>query len=92
MVKKRILTEDDVDYLVERLNLSFLTKEEFEEFKENLDSQLTNQRSDLMDKLDSILKEILASREEQTLLAGSSSDHEDRIKRVEKKLHIQPTV
>ena len=89
MAKKKILKEVDVDYLEKRLKLAFVTKGEFEDFKEDLDSTLSKHRSDLMEKLDSILKEILASREEQTILAHRSSNHEGRITKIERKVGIQ---
>lgn len=73
MTLKRILSENDIAYLEERFREVFATKEDFEKY-----------RSDLMEKLDQILKEILVSREEQTILAHHSSDHSDRIESLEK--------
>lgn len=55
----------------------FVTKEDF-----------AKHRSELIDKLDGILKEILASREEQTVLAHQVSGHEDRIMTLEEKVGI----
>lgn len=50
-----------------------MTKEEF-----------TQYRSDLMNKLDQILKEIVTSREEQTIIGAQTSNHEERITTLEK--------
>jgi hypothetical protein len=40
--------------------------------------------SDIMDKLDVILKEVVASREERVIVADRLSKHEDRITSLEK--------
>jgi len=58
------LTQVDFDQLEE----IFVTKAEFSGY-----------RSELMNKLDEILKEILASRQEKTILAHQVSGHEDRV-------------
>ena len=63
------LTQKDFDEMEE----IFVTKTEFSDY-----------RSELMNKLDEILKEILASRQEQTVLAHQVSGHEDRIATLEK--------
>jgi hypothetical protein len=67
-----MLTQKDIDLLEK----TFVTKDD-------LDVKLQSLKSDLMNKLDSILKEILASREEQTILAHKVSDHEERITTLE---------
>ena len=74
MTDQKILTEKDLDYIESRLKDVFATKEDFEQY-----------RSQIMDKLDSILKEILTSREEQTVLGHQVSGHEDRITKLEHK-------
>lgn len=71
------LTQTDLDEIENRLGDVFVTKEDF-----------TRYRSELMDKLDKILKEILASREEQTVLADQVSGHEDRIMTLEEKVGV----
>jgi len=63
-----MITENDLDLIENRLEDKFATKEELQQMK-----------SDLFDKLDSILKEILATRQEKTVMAGQISNHEDRI-------------
>ena len=72
MPTQRILSEKDVDYLEQRLRDVFVTKDEF-----------TKYRSELIDKLDEILKEILTSRQEQRILSQRSSDHEERTSTLE---------
>ena len=71
------LTEKDLDEIEKRLSGVFATKEDFVSYK-----------SDLIDKLDKILKEILTSREEQSVLAHQVSNHEDRITVLEKPASI----
>ncbi len=73
MPNQGYLTEKDWEEIEQRLQEVFMTKEEF-----------TQYRSDLMNKLDEILKEIITSREEQTIIGGQTSDHEDRIATLEK--------
>lgn len=72
-----MLTEADIDLLETRFTQVFFTKKESEKLK-----------SELINKLDSILKEVLASREEQTIVVHKVSEHGDRIENVEKKLQI----
>jgi hypothetical protein len=72
MKNNKILSEADIEYLENRLKDSFLTKDEFGKFKE-----------DIFEKLDRILKEVITGREEHAVIAGKSSDHEDRIERLE---------
>lgn len=72
MSPRTFLTEKDIEALEQRFKEIFTTKEEFQKY-----------RSDLFDKLDVILKEVLASREEQTLIGHRISDHEDRIEVLE---------
>lgn len=63
-----MLTQKDLD----QLEKTFVTKFDLKE-------ALSNLKSDIFNKLDSILKEIVASREERTIMAHKISDHEDRI-------------
>lgn len=63
-----MLTEEDIKYL----EGTFITEEKF-------DRKIQSFKSDLIDKLDKILKEILTSREEQTILIHKVTDHEERI-------------
>jgi len=67
-----MITQRDMDGLENRFREVFATKDEFQQLK-----------NDLMNKLDSILKEILASREEETILSHRVSNHEDRVTALE---------
>ena len=67
-----MLTQKDIDLLEKTFVTKFFLKEE-----------LQRMRSDLFEKLDSILKEILTSRKEETTLSHKVSDHEDRITALE---------
>lgn len=66
------LNQKDIDLLED----SFATKD-------HLDQKLQNFKSDIFDKLDSILKEILAMREEKTIISHKVSGHEERITSLE---------
>lgn len=72
MKNHKMLTEADIDYLEQRLEEKFLTKDDFIKFKD-----------DIFTKLDRILKEIVTSREEQTVIAHRVSNHEDKIEALE---------
>jgi hypothetical protein len=72
-MSKRILTEHDVDYLETRFKEVFVTKD-----------VMTKTKSDLMDTLDKILKEVIATRDEITVLAHHSTGHTDRLEKLEK--------
>jgi len=81
---------------IKKISKIFATKDELrlgldklkDEIHDDVEKQLVSHRSDLIDKLDVILKEILASREEQTILSHRSSDHENRISKIETKLNV----
>ena len=67
-----MITQKDIDLLEKTLVT-----------KEDLDQKLTTLKSDLFNKLDSILKEIIIMREEQTVMSHHISKHEDRISALE---------
>lgn len=67
-----VLTEEDLNSIEQRLEQVFATKKD-----------LKNHKSDLINKLDKILKEILASREAQKILNNRSSDNEEKITSLE---------
>jgi hypothetical protein len=67
-----MLTQKDID----ELGKVFVTKF-------NLKDALSQLKSDIFDKLDSILKEIVASREERTAMSHQITNHEDRITKLE---------
>ncbi len=67
-----MITEKDLDLIENRLSDKFATKEELQIMK-----------SGLFSKLDSILKEILAMRQEMTIITHKVTDHEERITALE---------
>ena len=67
-----MITQKDIDNLEE----VFVTKE-------NLKDEAQSLKSDLIDKMDDILSEVKASREEETVMSGQISGHEDRITSLE---------
>lgn len=75
MTNKRFLTEQDVDYLEQRLSDVFVTKDEF-----------TSYKSELFNRLDKIIKEIRNHREERKVLSRRTSKHSDELEKL-KKIH-----
>lgn len=67
-----MITQKDIDVLEH----NFLTKE-------NMKEEMQALKSDLIDKMDDILSEVKSSREEETVMSGQISDHEDRITSLE---------
>lgn len=61
------------------------------EVEEKFEAKLVEVKSDFYDKVDPILKEVTASREEREILSNKVySDHEPRIEKVENKLSLTP--
>lgn len=78
------LTKNDFN----QLKKIFATKIELEELKDEVKEILQKHRSELLNKMDKILKEILSSRQEQTVLSHQTSGHGDRISTLEE-IHPQ---
>jgi hypothetical protein len=69
-----MITNKDID----TLSKIFVTKEDLTE-------GLSSFKSELFEKIDPILKEVVASREERVIIDHKISDHEDRITVLEAK-------
>jgi predicted transcriptional regulator len=63
-----------------------------DEMEERFEAKLTEFRDDFYTKIDPILKEVAASREERLIISQHLSDQNDRIEKVEKKLNIHSTI
>ena len=74
------LTKKDLQEIDRRL------EDRFESFKDEIFEALEKVRSEFFEKIDPILKEVLASREEREIINHRVSDHEDRITVVEQNL------
>ena len=68
---------EQVDKRFEQLDRKFESR--LEDFREDILNIFDKFRSDLFDRIDPILKEVLASREEREIVSHRLSDHEDRI-------------
>jgi len=80
---KRFATKEDLKRFATKEDLKrFATKDDLKRFATKDD--LMELKSDLFNKIDPFLKEIMASREEQTVLAHQVSEHEDRLEKLEK--------
>ena len=71
---KRFATKDDL--------IRFATKEDLEDLASKQD--LIEFKSDIFDKIDSVLKELVTMREELTVVTHRVSNHEDRLESLEK--------
>jgi hypothetical protein len=49
-------------------------------------------KDDFYEKMDEVVGELKAIREEHTIVTHQVSNHEDRIEKIEKKLQIQPSI
>jgi len=80
------LTNKDLDKIDEKINKRF--DEKFAAVRDDIidavDNALAKQRSDFLEDIDPILKEVQASREERDIVSHRISDHEDRIEKLEK--------
>lgn len=91
MAKGNFLSEADIDYLEKRLKKIFATKDDLrfrlqdqkDDIVYKMEEIMSKYRSKTFDKLDKILKEILASRQEQTVLSGHVKELFDRVESLE---------
>jgi len=80
---KRFATKEDLKKFATKDDLvRFATKEDLEDLASKQD--LIEFKSDIFDKIDSVLKELVAMREELTIVTHRVSDHEDRLEKLEK--------
>lgn len=86
------ITKQDSNQLIKDMKKVFVTKGELrkvvrEEIDEALDEKLDQKffdfKSELFTKIDPILKEVVASREERVITASQLSNHDDRITKLE---------
>lgn len=56
----------------------------FSDFRDEIASMLTQLKSDFFERIDPILKEVPASREERTIVTEKVSDHEEKLSKLEK--------
>lgn len=60
--------------------------------EQKFEAKVDEFKDDFYTKIDPILKEVVASREERAILSQHSSDQANRIEKIEKKLNIQPAL
>lgn len=78
------LTSSDIIKLINAMEKIFLTKVDFDEFKQDLSRALSHTESRLMDHIDSFVKSKKDADEELPLIKQQLSDHSDRIETLEK--------
>jgi len=77
MANGTTLTEKDIDLLEDRFKDVFATKDDLVEYK-----------SGILDKLDSVLHELVKIRENQEVLTPVTSDLRERVEKIEETLHL----
>jgi hypothetical protein len=75
------LTINDLD------EIEKVVEEEIEEKVSNLPT-----KDEFFTKMDEVMGELKAIREEQPLQSNRLSNHEDRLEKIEEKLQIQPSI
>lgn len=60
--------------------------------EQKFEAKIVEVKSDFYNKIDPILREVLANQEERTILSHKVTDHQERIENIEKKLEIQPAI
>lgn len=82
-----MLTKNDLQQIDNLIKSHiFPLQESFDEKLENMESKLTEFKSEILDAVDAVMGEIIKSREEQTVQSFKLSDHEERIGNLETKL------
>ncbi|OGM32505.1 hypothetical protein A2803_03505 [Candidatus Woesebacteria bacterium RIFCSPHIGHO2_01_FULL_44_21] len=102
MAKRRTLTQADVDVLKKEVSsavlkavvpqiktaVSLVITTELSEQEEKYEKKLEEFKSEFFDRVDPILKEVPASREERTVQAHQIANLSDRVEKVEKHLGL----
>jgi len=73
---------DTINKLLLRQDIRMFGK--MEELEEKFEKVVEKHKSDIIDKIDPILKEVTANREERAIVSNKLSKHSDRIERIEK--------
>ena len=60
--------------------------------EQKFEAKITEFKDEFFTKIDPILKEVVASREEREILSQHSKNQTDRIEKIENKLGIQSTI
>lgn len=84
---KPILNQSDVTLLLNTFSKVFATKEEFDELKEKVNNLPT--KNEFYSKMDKVMGELKASREDQAVLTQYDQDQFDRLEELES-LHTLP--
>lgn len=86
-LKQTFATKKDLDRFAIKQDVELIKND----MLDKVEAMFTRFKSDIFDKIDPILKEVIASREERVLVSAKLSDHEDRLEKVEKQLGIAHT-
>lgn len=67
----------------DKKDIKQIVERQVDDNNQKIEQMFIKFRSDFYDKIDPILKEVVASREERTIVAEKLSNHEDRIEKLE---------
>lgn len=86
-----MITDKDVEKILTAFLPVFATKEDLREFKEELKDEIQDLKSDVYTKMDAVHGEVIAMRQEQSILNNRQSEleekvelHDTRIKKLER--------
>lgn len=61
-----------------------LIKESQDDLKEYFEKRMTQFKSDILNSVDKVMGELKTIREQQEIITGKTSDHEERLEKLEK--------
>lgn len=87
MLKGIFATKDDLKRFATKDDLKrFATKDDLLDMRDELTSTITQFKSDFFEMIDPILKEIVANRDERTIMAHNITELRERVEKIEKQL------
>lgn len=84
-----MLTKLDLQQ-IGKLVKAILTEELFDLREEVKKIKLLPTRDEFFKKMDEVITELQKERDDHTVMRGQLGDHEERMEKIEKKLHISP--
>jgi|GEM_PF-2154205 len=90
LLEKRFPTYKELDKRLSRLESRFFSgvDEKFDVQEEKFERKLFEFKNQFFEKIDPILEEVMASREERSIIAHHISELRDRIEKIEKHLGL----
>jgi len=79
------LTNDDIG------KIGYLVDDKVDDLKDDIGKKFKTQKSDIFNKIDEVMSELKAMREDQVVITGKVTDHEERLDILEKKVGVAST-